>query len=521
MHTPNARPQTRVNTDEPGYLRGRRASEYWSDVKQLERQGRLKEAEELLLELVEVDEREAAVKGLGVVGGYYLRLAIIYRKQQRYEDEIAILERFARQEHAPGVGPPRLLKRLEKARRSSGDPSPRVEDPTADDVAAMARSPLGNADEFLHAIRTARHYAGSSVLTEDAPLRTRVRGVYIQVVAPQHYDSSSVLTEDAPLRIRGETAPAYTKVVAPQPIPSLAERIGFRQELNPTQAAFYEAWRTDFEAGKAWTAPARRKERSLSAYGFTYAHDLLHEARLDPGAAATYLERLADAYPRLRDHVTPWARDAWLLACDLQGALDSSPKPRPGHITALNMNLRLTLKHLLGLQLDAQELFGLYMPKVTPAVRERIDALVPIVQSRLDAEHRSGANFLDDLVLDPTLELSGWPLWNVSHNGVLIEEAPFGRFSELESGEELVANLQRAAENALREDMGLPHVGEGWVSETQLFVELRDALDTEVIPHGVPDGFGQQHLNVWIPAWRIGVEYQGPSALWARGVLRR
>ena len=47
------------------------------------------------------------------------------------------------------------------------------------------------------------------------------------------------------------------------------------------------------------------------------------------------------------------------------------------------------------------------------------------------------------------------------------------------------------------------------MSETRLFVELENALTTEVIQHGVPEGFGYQHLDVWIPAWRIGVEYQG------------
>ena len=442
------------------------------DIRQLVMQGRVEEAEELLLKLVKAAEHESTATGLGVDAAPYERLAIIYRKQRRYEDEIEILERFARQKHAPGVTPGKLLNRLKKARIAAGTPPPRV--------AERARSPVGSAERFVHAIRTATHYGGSPVVEKDAPIRTR-----------------------------GETAPAYTKVVAPQPIPPYESRILVRPEMDLAQAAFYAAWRTDFENGKVWQAPAAREEGRLAAYGYTYAKDLIAEARSDPGAAAEHLERLAAAYPRLRDHVAPWARDAWLLAGDLKGALDCVPTPQPGGVNALGTDLRLTLKHFLGLRLDARELFCLYAPKVTPAVREHMDALVAIVQSRLDAEHQAGANYLDHLFLDGELETSGWPLWNATTQVVVIDDALYGRLSELEAGHELAANLQRAAENALREDIGLPQVGQGWVGETRLFVELRNALDTEVVQHGVPDGFGQQHFDVWIPAWRVGVEYQG------------
>jgi pimeloyl-ACP methyl ester carboxylesterase len=43
-------------------------------------------------------------------------LAIIHRKRKDYQNEVAILERFANQKHAPGVKPQKLLERLEKAR---------------------------------------------------------------------------------------------------------------------------------------------------------------------------------------------------------------------------------------------------------------------------------------------------------------------------------------------------------------------------------------------------------------------
>jgi hypothetical protein len=453
--------------DGPGYLRGRRPSDYPDDVARLERQGKLKEAEDLLLELVEVVENESRVTGMGVAPWCYERLATIYRNQCRYEEEIAILERYANQRHAPGGSPAKLLLRLEKAKH----PSRRRKA-----TSHRRRSAVGSADEFLFAIRTARHYDGRPVVNDDAPLRTR----------------------------RG--APTYKSLAAPVPIPALESGIFVGPPLDDAQESFYEAWRSAFEAGEVWSATAR-EERRLTAYGLTYARDLITEARSDPGATAIHLEILAAAYPHLRDHVVPWACDAWLLAGDMRGALDCEP-PHLGHISGVGTSQRLTLKYHLGAQLDAWELFALYPPKVTAVGRERMDALVALVQSRLDADHRAGTNYLDELFFNRRLGTSGWPLWNESLQ-VVITAAPYGRLYKLGAGRELAAKLERAAENALREDIGLPRVGQGWVGETQLFVELRDALDTEVIQHGVPDGFGRQHLDVWIPAWRVGVEYQG------------
>jgi hypothetical protein len=47
---------------------------------------------------------------------YYEQLAILYRKEKQYQQEVAILERYASKPKAPGVGPEKLAARLEKAK---------------------------------------------------------------------------------------------------------------------------------------------------------------------------------------------------------------------------------------------------------------------------------------------------------------------------------------------------------------------------------------------------------------------
>jgi len=77
-------------------------------------------------------------------------------------------------------------------------------------------------------------------------------------------------------------------------------------------------------------------------------------------------------------------------------------------------------------------------------------------------------------------------------------------------GVELVKQLAKDAENALRTELGVPDVGEGWVSETLLYKRLANEFpETPVIQHGSPHWLGRQHLDIWFPDWRLAVEYHG------------
>ena len=89
-------------TKQSGLINGKQTWEYVEKVKQLKREKRHHEAINLLLTLIDAVEREAkAYRSHGTnwftAPGYYEQLAIIYRKEKRYSDEIAILERLQKQ----------------------------------------------------------------------------------------------------------------------------------------------------------------------------------------------------------------------------------------------------------------------------------------------------------------------------------------------------------------------------------------------------------------------------------------
>ncbi len=102
--------------DKPGYLNGRHFASYVVDVVALKRTGDAAAVERLLLILIDVTEAESRADGLGVAPWYYEELAKLYRARKDYHSELTVLERYARQRHAPGVKPPQLLERLEKVR---------------------------------------------------------------------------------------------------------------------------------------------------------------------------------------------------------------------------------------------------------------------------------------------------------------------------------------------------------------------------------------------------------------------
>ena len=70
--------------------------------------------------------------------------------------------------------------------------------------------------------------------------------------------------------------------------------------------------------------------------------------------------------------------------------------------------------------------------------------------------------------------------------------------------------ILKQAEYLYRESTGMPKIGEGWISETELYYRIADAFqEHKVIHHGSPDWLGRQHLDIYFPELNIGIEYQG------------
>lgn len=75
---------------------------------------------------------------------------------------------------------------------------------------------------------------------------------------------------------------------------------------------------------------------------------------------------------------------------------------------------------------------------------------------------------------------------------------------------EIFSSLIYSNQNAYRNSIGLPKIGEGWVSETNLFNTVNNYFnELKVIQHASPKWLGRQHLDIHLPELNIGIEYQG------------
>jgi hypothetical protein len=69
---------------------------------------------------------------------------------------------------------------------------------------------------------------------------------------------------------------------------------------------------------------------------------------------------------------------------------------------------------------------------------------------------------------------------------------------------------EREAENEIRDILGIPHIGEGWVSERELLNMVKDIFPkNEIVHQASPEWLGRQRLDIFVPEIRLAIEYQG------------
>jgi len=69
---------------------------------------------------------------------------------------------------------------------------------------------------------------------------------------------------------------------------------------------------------------------------------------------------------------------------------------------------------------------------------------------------------------------------------------------------------EHEAENEIRDILGIPHIGEGWVSERELLNMVKGIFPrNEVVHQASPEWLGRQRLDIFIPRLQLVIEYQG------------
>ena len=73
-----------------------------------------------------------------------------------------------------------------------------------------------------------------------------------------------------------------------------------------------------------------------------------------------------------------------------------------------------------------------------------------------------------------------------------------------------IKELYRNCENIVRKRYNIPKVGEGWISETELYYKIKEAFPAcNVIHQYRCDWLDRQSIDIFIEDYNIGIEYQG------------
>jgi hypothetical protein len=107
----------------------------------------------------------------------------------------------------------------------------------------------------------------------------------------------------------------------------------------------------------------------------------------------------------------------------------------------------------------------------------------------------------------------GWSLFLSLSSRVTVQlDKPFYCYYVNEAVVAFVNEQVRDAENRARTAVGIPKIGEGWITETTLYYQIKEAFhEYEVIHHAQLPWLGRQHLDIFIPALRVAIEFQGPQ----------
>lgn len=224
------------------------------------------------------------------------------------------------------------------------------------------------------------------------------------------------------------------------------------------------------------------------------------------------LLRLAEVAPSEKKfYFLFWAGDVFTGLGELERALQTKPQPPLGSRNSIQTDRILSLKFEHGELVSGLDIASLFGPKFTKFGCENIEDVVAFLELQVEQlQVRNARNLLLEWAKDAHVHPDGMPLFN-GHASYVLAKSPMDySFSLSPSAEKLCVELMREAENTFREERDIPRVGEGWVAETALFYEVRDALPNEtVIQHGRPKWLGRQHLDIFMPDRGVAVEYQG------------
>jgi hypothetical protein len=285
-------------------------------------------------------------------------------------------------------------------------------------------------------------------------------------------------------------------------VPPFQQYFPSEENMEGEQRRFYDRWIQQWKKGRPLDVQGN------ISYLFCFVYEVL---ALPPGKAVEHLLRLIEAYSteeRFLEYCKRWLSDCYVLLADYRKALDVYP---PVPISARGATCTddiLSLKLKVGERIAGRDVLSLNGPQVTNWGKEHLNEVAAYLDIIVGAyEKHNGFNLLERWSLS-SYQYAYSVFRGTVHSSTT--NMPCYSFSGYEDAIGFVREKTRDAENIVREEMNIPRIGEGWIAETELYYKLQRAFpNSDVLHHASPKWLGRQHLDIFIPEYSVGVEFQG------------
>ena len=294
------------------------------------------------------------------------------------------------------------------------------------------------------------------------------------------------------------------------PIPKLEMYYPSEDRMNKKQLQFYQVVEKQLSAGQFIEIDGN------IGYVFTYLYKVLE--RFEKLGAKTVYENLihiSELYAHvdhLRRYCIFWAGECLLAERQYERFLvetETNQVWKGSTFPELRLNLRRVLSLDQGWEIDLVKLFGARSStfiKKNEAIYQ--DFLVQNIQGYVN--EKGGWKKYFKWLANGSKPYEHWLFGGSTRPKVPMPDLVYslqGQYTELKAP---LHEICKQSENQAREHLGLPAIGEGWISETELFKDIqRNFPQTEVVQHGKPHFLGRQHYDIWMPQWRVAVEFHG------------
>jgi len=223
------------------------------------------------------------------------------------------------------------------------------------------------------------------------------------------------------------------------------------------------------------------------------------------------LKTLLERFPEDR-WILEALSDVFVLLNDYASAVKYLPEPILKSDRKDYGNKRITLKLLANKKCTGFDYICLFDRHVTKFGFENLELVVKYFDEILFHWEKEHGQSLIEYINDnnPEIQTRSYYFFAQSSYWGELKTIQLPWYTHTPEFENIVRELTREAENTVREEKNIPRVGEGWISERNLYYEVKELFqDDEVISHARPEWLKPQHLDVFLPTYKIALEYQG------------